>query len=449
MSDKKIILLFTENRKEEINIVNYFKVSDCQIKVAKEMTEFRHYVKNHLFAFAIIDSSVDKYSQEIQKALIAASLPHYFLSEESLTHPLFENVLTKPYAIKTLISMMEQIGNFKFNFDEQKVESYLNSSQYISVKIEDIINLKKSPYDYYVKINENKFVKVAKVGEPVANQTLNNILNKGVQLVYAKKEDYSKYLDMLTKTSLNINSLKVTKDVKMKFLAKTSELLMDQAFTEGLSKEILFSSKQVLDSSMALALEDDNMFNMLSLLNDLGQSTYRFSLAVSIYSVMIAKQLGWKTEGTIFKLSLGAVFSDIGLKAIDPEIVKRSGIWLNDEETKIYQQHPLLGVEIMRGSFVSDDILAIIAQHHENNDGTGYPRGLNKNNIHPLAKVVRVASEFCEQALVTESNPSPDKPEVILKRLYSSASRRLDLSQIDALAKAHGIVLNPSSTIAS
>jgi hypothetical protein len=439
MAKKKTILVFTENKKEETNISNYFRASDCSIKVAKEMHDFRHFIKNNLIDFVLVDSSVEKYSSEIIKLLDSAKVGYAFLADDSSNSNLFTNVWKKPYSFRSLVSMMEEKIGEKLSLNEDQAEQYLNAVQYVSIKIEDVIHSKKAPYDYFVKINDTKYVRIAKEGNTVAVQILHNIQAKGVQIVYAKREDYAKYLDVRTQTAVN---MKVPKDVKMKFLTKTSELIMDQIYTDGVSKEMLFSSKQVLDSSMSLALEDDNMFNLISMLNDIDQSVYRHSLAVSIYSVLIAKQLNWETESTIFKLSLGAIFSDIGLRAINPEILKKSHTFLSEEESIEYQRHPILGADMMRGVLPGDDIIDIIMQHHENCDGSGYPRGLNRNTIHPLAKVVRVAHEFCELALKTENNPSPEAPLFILSNLIMTASKKLDMGMMQALAKSHGLDLS-------
>lgn len=434
---KKTILIFTENRKEETNLVNYFRASDYNIKVAKEMNDFRHYTGRNILSFVLVDESVEKYAKEILKVLETIKVEYLFTGENP--SPIFKNFVKKPFSLQSLSSLIEEKTDIKFSFDSKKVEALLEASKYVPIKIDDIYNLPKAPYDLFVKINEDKYVRIAKEGSGFAKTTLNNIISKGVHIIYASKDQYNKYLNMLTNTAMNMKEINVSKETKLNFLSKTSALIMDHIYNEGISKEMFFGSKQVLDSAMEIAMEDDNMFNMLNLLNDIDQDLYKHSLAMSIYSVLIAKNLDWEAEGTIFKLSLGALFADIGIRGIDPEILKKANTWLSEEESKEYEKHPLLGAEIMRNSVDSQDILDIVAQHHENLDGTGYPKKLTRYAIHPMAKIVRVAHEFCEQALKTESNPSPESPVSIIKRLYISCGKKLDLTLIEALAKAHGM----------
>ncbi len=70
------------------------------------------------------------------------------------------------------------------------------------------------------------------------------------------------------------------------------------------------------------------------------------------------------------------------------------------EELALWETHPLRGIEILTGlPAIPTDVLQIIFQHHENCLGMGYPKGLKKNSIHPLARIVHVADHFCNYAL--------------------------------------------------
>ena len=58
------------------------------------------------------------------------------------------------------------------------------------------------------------------------------------------------------------------------------------------------------------------------------------------------------------------------------------------------KKHPTDGAEM--GSKVTSDknIIEAISQHHERLDGSGYPKGLKKDEINPLAKILMVADVF-------------------------------------------------------
>ena len=51
------------------------------------------------------------------------------------------------------------------------------------------------------------------------------------------------------------------------------------------------------------------------------------------------------------------------------------------------------------------DVIQMVQQHHENCAGTGYPMGFKRNRIHPLARLISLADEFCNLVL---KNPNGD-----------------------------------------
>jgi len=433
MSNKNILLMI-DNRKDEANFQSYFKASNCSIKIAKELNDFRHYIKNSIVDFVIIDSSVKNYGTELIKVIDTSKKPFVYLSEEDEDSFLPQKI-QKPFSFSSIFEKIkEHIPQIEVDY--KKGEDLLNSNLYSSIKIEDIINLKIAPFDYFLKINETKYLKIAKEGILVPTDVLNNVKSKGVYMIYCRKEEYAKYLDKMTQSSLNLNKMNLSKEVKMKFLSKTSDMIMDNIVADGISKEMFMSSKQILDASMSIISEKDDVFDLLKSLNDLDENSYRHTLAVAMYSILIGKQVRFETETTIFKISLGAMFSDLGLRTMPEDLVKKAHVWLEGEDLKIYKSHPTISGELLRKSKdIDSNIIDIVEQHHEYMDGTGYPKALSGNSIHPLARLVRVADEFCQLALKSDFNPYPDSPEIIIQNMYNSSRKKLDPKYILALGR--------------
>ncbi|MBI2606579.1 MAG: HD domain-containing protein, partial [Deltaproteobacteria bacterium] len=67
---------------------------------------------------------------------------------------------------------------------------------------------------------------------------------------------------------------------------------------------------------------------------------------------------------------------------------------------KLYQDHPATGAAVIsKIRSIPSDIGQIILHHHENCEGTGYPAGLKKSQIHPVAKLISVADVFCNSIM--------------------------------------------------
>jgi response regulator RpfG family c-di-GMP phosphodiesterase len=90
-----------------------------------------------------------------------------------------------------------------------------------------------------------------------------------------------------------------------------------------------------------------------------------------------------------------ATLHDIGKLAVDSGIVHKNGA-LTKWELKKMKKHPLYGAKMLQHSelplFKVASIVAL--QHHEKWDGSGYPHGLKKENIHLYGRIVAIADVF-------------------------------------------------------
>jgi putative nucleotidyltransferase with HDIG domain len=116
------------------------------------------------------------------------------------------------------------------------------------------------------------------------------------------------------------------------------------------------------------------------------------SLRVMDYSVKIGRTLRL-SEVEIEVLKQACLLHDIGkIKIPDGILNKKSP--LSDKDREFIYLHPVVGRQIL--STVSDfqSILDIIYTHHERVDGRGYPRGLKKEEIPLLARIISVADAY-------------------------------------------------------
>ena len=74
-------------------------------------------------------------------------------------------------------------------------------------------------------------------------------------------------------------------------------------------------------------------------------------------------------------------------------VLNKNG-FLNKEERKEVQRHPLLGVEIMKPIEEFKEISEGVKHHHERYDGTGYPNGIKGRKVPLLAAVISVADAY-------------------------------------------------------
>ena len=90
------------------------------------------------------------------------------------------------------------------------------------------------------------------------------------------------------------------------------------------------------------------------------------------------------------KLYYAAMLYDIGLMAIDPEILKGAKKFTEEERTA-YRKHVGIGRELLEKYFIVKEIADISSAHHEMLDGSGYPEGLKENQISNNQAILQVA----------------------------------------------------------
>ncbi len=134
------------------------------------------------------------------------------------------------------------------------------------------------------------------------------------------------------------------------------------------------------------------LFALAKALEARDDNTSSHSLNVTKYSMLLGEHLGLDTE-ELRSLSQGALLHDLGKIGIPDDILKKPGN-LDDSEFEIIKKHPTLTSEILDSLETSDHFAAIARSHHERWDGTGYPDGLNGENIPLLARIVAIADAW-------------------------------------------------------
>lgn len=117
--------------------------------------------------------------------------------------------------------------------------------------------------------------------------------------------------------------------------------------------------------------------------------TARHQLQVARLAVDIAEEMGLDSK-RIEGLKLAAKVHDLGKIEIPAEILNKPGE-LSETEFELIKQHPQAGFDILGKIEFPWPIAAIVQQHHERTDGSGYPGGLSGAEILLEAKILSVA----------------------------------------------------------
>ena len=116
------------------------------------------------------------------------------------------------------------------------------------------------------------------------------------------------------------------------------------------------------------------------------------ALNVSILSGFIAQKMEM-SEAMVSDIVLAGLLHDVGKTRLDPELVKKQS--LSKQEQKDLQMHTLIGYRMIKEDLKLPENIALVAlEHHENNDGSGYPMNKSGDFISKESQIVHIANHF-------------------------------------------------------
>ena len=135
----------------------------------------------------------------------------------------------------------------------------------------------------------------------------------------------------------------------------------------------------------------NNLVNTLTKIMELRDPyTAAHQKRVAVLCVAIGKKMGLDKKHLKY-LKIAAVLHDIGKISIPTEILSKPRK-LDPAEYELVQTHPKFAHYLLEHIDFEYPIADIINQHHENEDGSGYPNGLKGNEIHIEAKIINLAN---------------------------------------------------------
>ena len=135
-----------------------------------------------------------------------------------------------------------------------------------------------------------------------------------------------------------------------------------------------------------------------------GDELYFHSLNVAMLSLMMARDLKLPPD-QVRALGMGALLHDVGLTDVPAKILMKTAP-LNQAERSFYELHCQYGVTIGQRLRLPPPVLAIIREHHELYDGSGYPARLKGEAVSQLGRIVVITNyydELCNPPLLADA----------------------------------------------
>ena len=158
--------------------------------------------------------------------------------------------------------------------------------------------------------------------------------------------------------------------------------------------------------------------------------TYHHSLSVAVLSVAIGQTIGL-SNNDLRRLCRCAFLHDIGKIFVPIDLINKPGK-LDPKEFETVKDHAIRGGQYLKtGAIGGAELWVGIMCHHEKIDGTGYPRGLKKDEIPLFSRIISVADVY---DALTSLRPyrNPMTPGEALEMVMSGAGTSFDINIVQA-----------------
>jgi HD-GYP domain-containing protein (c-di-GMP phosphodiesterase class II) len=199
--------------------------------------------------------------------------------------------------------------------------------------------------------------------------------------------------------------------------------------------------KRAVQAIVDQVLNNEASLVGLTTLRDYDEYTFTHSVNVCIFSVALGRKLGL-TKLQLYDLGMAALFHDVGKSRVPLEVLNKQG-GLTDEEWRIMQAHPWLGVLTLFGLRGYGEIpyrgMIVAYEHHMKTDLTGYPKSLRSRELSIYSKIVAVADGFDAATSRRVYQTVPIQPDQVLKEMWENPRRGYDQIVVKAFINLIGI----------
>jgi putative nucleotidyltransferase with HDIG domain len=201
----------------------------------------------------------------------------------------------------------------------------------------------------------------------------------------------------------------------------------------------------VVDEIMSEVMDVDLLTGMAAI-KSYDNYTFAHSVEMATAALVVGRKMRLD-RGSLRRLARGCLLHDIGKIFVNDAILNKQGP-LTPEERAVMRNHPTLGFELLQVVQPNDVLINQVAlQHHERQDGEGYPRGLsgynriqrppfgNEGKILLIAEIAAVADVY--DALASDRPYRASlTPETVLETMRSMGATALNQEVLDLFCSA-------------
>ncbi len=270
-----------------------------------------------------------------------------------------------------------------------------DASAYFSASLANLPAGSHAPCDLFLRSRSGTFVLYAGRGLLFDQARRQRLQVAGLQSLYIRREEATLYFNFLKETLVSlVQNPSTPAAVKAQAVHNSCREVLKRVLEEPRAS-FLAQAEEIIAPTVDLIVSGGEAVRHLIDLTAYDHSTYVHSTNVGIFAVALARKVfGRGAEHDLKRLGAGFFLHDLGKRQIPIDILNKPGA-LTSQERQIVNLHPEDGHRLLLGSsLLTEEAKIIILQHHERDDGHGYPYGLKQGDIHPYARICRLVDVY-------------------------------------------------------
>lgn len=170
-------------------------------------------------------------------------------------------------------------------------------------------------------------------------------------------------------------------------------------------------------------VKKDELDLIVSFLTKSCEEQYRHALRVKEISLELGKALDLP-KADMKRLSEAARLHDIGKVVLEGSLLKKRGP-LSQAEIREIEQHPVIGYRILNYFDKTQELAEFVLAHHENWDGSGYPKGLKGADIPFITRIISAADAY-DNIINEQSRLKPRNLNDSIRKIRELSGTKLD-----------------------
>lgn len=241
-------------------------------------------------------------------------------------------------------------------------------------------------------------------------------------------------------TQIYVNTLAVEEElpVARRYHEEATDLakLMMQAMSSELRVDMQ-AAKQAVDGLRESIIRNPDALMLLSRMRSTSSKEYQRAIEVAVYLLAFGRELGLPKED-LSDLGLGGLMLDIGKLHLPKELLEKDASY-TPAEYRLIKRHVYYGNSMLRKrQDISERVLRMVSEHHERENGSGYPHGLVSDQISAFGRMAAIVD--CYTEMVTPRSRSIHvSPHDALEMLHGWSGQQFHPALVEAFIQCIGI----------